>query len=82
MEICSGCIVPSWMCLNIQRLHNFERLVDIFKYADWVQNKILEKAYYFLFPWNLIEYKVWKNSSHFSYHKNGTCSHQNRQEGR
>ena len=40
-EKCSGCIMNNWICLNIQRLRDFESLVDIVKYAEWIQNKTL-----------------------------------------
>ena len=33
------------MCLNIQGLHDFERLGDIFKYAKQIQNKIFADSH-------------------------------------
>ena len=49
-----------WMCLNIQGLHDFERLGDIFKYAKQIQNKIFADSqiptqYFVLNPLSVLE---------------------------
>ena len=38
--------------LNIQRLRDFESLVDIVKYAEWIQNKINSQQFSIQLPSN------------------------------